>query len=656
MLTPVSTPERRARPPAGGGKPPGWRVETPGQGRDSPQQRPGLPLRTIAIVTVVLLAVNYWVASRATQETRPRVPYSPFFLNQVRDGNVVSITSKGSAIQGRFRQKVKPPSGGSTAQLFKTEVPSFANTDALSKLLQSKNVTINAQPLDTGSPWWETLLFGFGPTILFVALLFWFARRAGGAQGGMLGAFGRSRARRYQPGTGGVTFADVAGIDEAKAELTEVVDFLRNPDKYRRLGGRIPRGVLLSGLPGTGKTLLARAVAGEANVPFFSMSASEFIEAIVGIGASRVRDLFAQAKAAAPAIIFIDELDTIGRARGGAVSFGGSDEREQTLNQILTEMDGFDSSTNVIVLAATNRPDVLDPALLRPGRFDRRVAVQPPDRPGRKAILEVHTRSVPLAGDVDLDRVAASTPGMVGADLANLVNEAALLAARRGHDAVTASDFADALEKVVLGAERKVMMSDADRRRTAYHESGHAIVGMLTHGADPVRKVSIIPRGRALGVTFSAPDADRFNYSENELRAKIAVACGGRGAEEVVFGDITTGAESDIEQLTQIARQMVSRWGMSRAVGLITVNGRDGLPPGVPGAEEPSERLRELVDEEVRRIVDESYQSVVRLLRDNRERLDTLANALLANETLDQDAAYAAAGLPPVPEPAARVS
>src|SRR5205085_3076597 len=358
-----------------------------------------------------------------------------------------------------------------------------------------------------------------------IGLLVWISRRAGSMQN-VLGSFGRARARRYEPSGEPVTFADVAGIDEAKEELTEIVDFLRHPDKYRKLGGRIPHGVLLQGPPGTGKTLLARAVAGEAGAPFFSQAASEFVEAIVGVGASRVRDLFEQAKQAAPAIIFIDELDAMGRSRtSGVAGFsGGNDEREQTLNQILTEMDGFDSSTGVIVVAATNRPDVLDQALLRPGRFDRRVAVQPPDRNGREAILRVHTSSVPLATDVDLRAIASTTPGMVGADLANLVNEAALLAARRGHDSVREADFTDALERIVLGAERKVMMSLADKRRTAYHEGGHAVVGMLTEGADPVRKISIIPRGLALGVTFAAPDADRFNYTEQELRAKIKVA------------------------------------------------------------------------------------------------------------------------------------
>src|SRR4249919_3744026 len=513
------------------------------------------------IFGLALLVFNFYLGSRAMRpESRVRVPYSPFFLNQVRAGHVEEITSKGTAIQGTFTRKVGYASSKPTTR-FETEIPAFANNNALSRLLQQKNVVVNAQPLDTGSPWWQNLLLGFGPTILFLFLLFWFIRRAGNVQN-VLGSFGRSRASRYQPSGDRVTFADVAGIDEAKEELSEVVDFLRHPDKYRKLGGRIPHGVLLSGSPGTSKTLLARAVAGEANAPFFSLSASEFVEAIVGVGASRVRDLFAQAKEAAPAIVFIDELDAIGRSRtSGVAGFsGGNDEREQTLNQILTEMDGFDSSTSVIVIGATNRPDVLDAALLRPGRFDRRVAVQPPDRDGREAILKVHTRGVPLAPDVDLSRIAATTPGMVGADLANLVNEAALTAARRDHEFVKLVEFTDAHERIVLGAERQVMLSAEDKRRTAYHEGGHAIVGMLTEGADPVRKVSIIPRGLALGVTFSAPESDRFNYREDELRAKIRVSCGGRVAEEIVYDEPTTGAESDIQQLTGIARGMVERW------------------------------------------------------------------------------------------------
>ena len=619
--------------------------------KGSKPNRPDLPRfrpsRGWIVFALALLVFNFYLGSRATQPpSRVRVPYSPFFLDQVRARHVKEITSKGTAIQGTFTEKVKYAKEKPTTR-FRTEIPAFANNNALSELLQEKGVVVNAQPLDTGAPWWENLLLGFGPTLLFVFLLFWLMRRAGNVQG-MLGAFGRSKARRYEPGGDRVTFADVAGIDEAKAELTEVVDFLRHPEKYRRLGGRIPHGVLLSGPPGTGKTLLARAVAGEANAPFFSMAASEFVEAIVGVGASRVRDLFTQAKAAAPAIIFVDELDAVGRSRTSGIGgfSGGNDEREQTLNQILTEMDGFDSSTSVIVIGATNRPDVLDQALLRPGRFDRRVAVQPPDRGGREAILKVHTRGVPLASDVDLRRVAATTPGMVGADLANLVNEAALLAARREHDEVDESDFADSLERIVLGAERQVMMTDDDRRRTAYHEGGHAIVGMLTDGADPVRKVSIIPRGLALGVTFAAPESDRFNYREPEIYAKIKVALGGRAAEAVVYGESSTGAESDIQQLTEIARQMVGRWGMSDAIGPIAVIPRDGSGPLLPGVAEVSPETQRLVDEEVRRIVDESYRAVLELLEQNRDKLDALAGALLEHETLDEDDAYAAAGVP----------
>jgi cell division protease FtsH len=619
-----------------------------------PQQRPRSRIGLWIAFAVALLVVNYYAGSRVTQgPSRIRVPYSPFFLEQVRAGNVSEITSKGTAIQGTFTKPESYKKSKPTTK-FQTEVPAFANTNALSKLLVQKRVVINAQPLDTGTPLWETLLVNFLPTLLFIGLLVLLMRR-GNVQS-MLGAFGRSRARRYAPSGDRVTFEDVAGIDEAKQELSEVVDFLRHPEKYRKLGGRIPHGVLLTGPPGTGKTLLARAVAGEAEVPFFSMAASEFVEAIVGVGAARVRDLFAQAKAEAPSIVFIDELDAVGRSRtSGVAGFsGGNDEREQTLNQILTEMDGFDASTGVIVIAATNRPEILDPALLRPGRFDRRVAVQPPDRAGRAAILGVHTRGIPLADDVDLDRLASTTPGMVGADLANLVNEAALLAARRAHERVQEADFTDALERIVLGAERKIMMSPADRRRTAYHEAGHAIVGMLTEGADPVRKISIIPRGAALGVTFSAPEADRYNYEERELKAKIKVALGGRAAEEVVFGDATTGAENDIRQLTEIARHMVGRWGMSEAIGPLAVLSPDGTGPYYPGVSEVSPRTQEVVDSEVRRIVEEAYREVLELLRENRERLDGLAAALLEHETLDEDDAYRAAGVQPEPaEPVA---
>ncbi|MDE3024112.1 MAG: ATP-dependent zinc metalloprotease FtsH [Acidobacteriota bacterium] len=623
----------------------------PARGPRLPKQPPRRRIRAgwwLAWIAA-LLAFNYWAASRATKgPPRIRVPYSPTFIQEVRTGHVASITSKGTAVQGTFTVPISY-AGSNKTKLFQTEIPAFANTNALSDLLQAHKVVVNAKPLDTGAPWWENVLVGFGPTLLFIGLLYFVFRRGSSMQS-ILGSFGRSSARQYEPGGDKVTFKDVAGIEEAKEELSEVVDFLKDPQKYAKLGARIPHGVLLSGPPGTGKTLLARAVAGEADVPFFSQAASEFVEAIVGIGASRVRDLFTKAKAAAPAIIFIDELDAIGRSRtSGVAGFsGGNDEREQTLNQILTEMDGFDSSTGVIVIAATNRPDVLDQALLRPGRFDRRVAVQPPDRNGREAILKVHTRHVPLAPDVDLGGIASTTPGMVGADLANLVNEAALLAARRNHDSVREADFTDALEKIVLGAERKVLLSKDDKRRTAYHESGHAIVGMLTPGADPVRKISIIPRGLALGVTFSAPDADRYNYSRDELLAKIKVSLGGRAAEEVVFGDLTTGAESDFQQLTQIARSMVGRWGMSDEIGTITVVPQDGHGPLLPGASGVSEETQRMVDEEVRKIVAAAHEEVVALLRENRDKLDGLAHALLEHETLDQPDAYRAAGLEPV--------
>jgi cell division protease FtsH len=632
---------------------PAWKVTPAPDGRGAPKPpapRPrGPSARWLAVALVLgLLLLNIYISSQALQPNpRVQIPYKPTFLHEVRSHNIVEVTQTGSTVQGTF--KTKQTIDGATTVYFTTQIPPFVTSQQLSKLLSSVK-TINAKAPNQGPSLLTSLIYGFGPTILLVALFVFIMRRAAGAGGGPGGlmSFGRSRARRVEPSDQPVTFADVAGIDEAKEELTEIVDFLKNPDRYLRLGAKIPRGVLLSGPPGTGKTLLARAVAGEAGVPFFQMSASEFVEMIVGVGASRVRDLFAQAKAAAPAIIFIDELDAVGRARSSAgpnIS-GGHDEREQTLNQILTEMDGFDPRSGVIVLGATNRPEILDQALLRPGRFDRRVVVQPPDRAGRQAILEVHTRSVPLADDVQLGTIASATPGMVGADLANLVNEAALLAARRGHSKVTEQDFTDALERIVLGAARKVMLSDEDRRRTAYHESGHALVGMLTPGADPVRKVSIIPRGQALGVTFSAPDADRFNFDQRHLMAQIKVALGGRAAEEVVFGDLTTGAESDIQQLTRIARYMVGRWGMSSAIGPIAVLPADGQGMLLPGVSETSEATQRLVDEEVRRIVDSAHKEVLALLRDNRRHLDDLVAALLAHETLDEADAYAAAGLP----------
>ncbi len=671
-------PSRRAAPPKRPDAPappdnPGWKV-TPapsargGGNKPAPNKPAGLnPRWLVGLLVLGLLALNLWISSQALKpNARVKIPYSPTFIQQVESGNVKEISSTGDSIQGSFKQATRYPPDDKSAQPttnFSTQVPSFANNSQLSNLLTSKGVTIDAQSTDTGPSFLTSLIFGFGPTLLLILLFVLIMRRAasGGGAGGLM-SFGRSRARRVEAIDQPVTFRDVAGIDEAKEELTEIVDFLKNPDKYLRLGARIPRGVLLSGPPGTGKTLLARAVAGEAGVPFFQMSASEFVEMIVGVGASRVRDLFAQAKEAAPAIIFIDELDAVGRSRsaGGPNISGGHDEREQTLNQILTEMDGFDPRSGVIVIGATNRPEVLDPALLRPGRFDRLIIVQPPDRVGREAILRVHTRSVPLADEVDLGAIAASTPGMVGADLANLVNEAALLAARRGHDKVNREDFSDALERIVLGAERKVMLTEEDRRRTAYHESGHAVIGMLTPGADPVRKVSIIPRGRALGVTFSAPDADRFNFDERHLIAQIKVALGGRAAEEIVFNDLTTGAESDIQQLTRIARFMVGRWGMSRAIGPIAVLPSDGMSALLPGVQETSEATQRMVDEEVRRIVEAAHAEVMAVLREHRANLDGLVAGLLENETLDEADAYAAAGLPrntaAEPEPAPQIT
>ena len=590
---------------------------------------------------------------------RPRVPYQPFFIEQVEAGNVEAITSREDSIEGELKKPTTydPPGEDKPVEVdrFKTQVPAFIDRVELTKLVTDQEVVINARAPDAGRSFLLSLLLGLAPALLLVGFLVWLSRRQAG-RGGVLGGFGRSTARRLErDGHHRVTFNDVAGIDEAEQELVEIVDFLKNPERYNKLGARIPRGVLLYGPPGTGKTLLARAVAGEAEAAFFSLSASEFVEAIVGIGASRVRDLFKQAKESAPAIVFIDELDAIGRSRsaGGGIS-GGHDEREQTLNQILTEMDGFEPGTNVIVLAATNRPEILDPALLRPGRFDRRIAVQPPDKPGRAKILEIHTRSVPLADSVDLDQLAASTPGATGADLALIVNEAALFAARRGHAAVEQRDFTDAIEKIILGAERQIVMTDADRERTAYHEAGHALVGMLTPGADPVRKVSIIPRGQALGVTLSTPETDRYGYGRHELVARIKVALGGRVAEQVVYGDTTTGAESDIQNLTRIARGMVARWGMSEELGPLAI--ADGPQDGflLPGSTPASPATLQRVDEETRRIVEEAEAEVLRLLEGERGRLDTLARALLQQETLDQADAYRIAGVDePVLEPEA---
>jgi cell division protease FtsH len=606
---------------------------------------------------VGVLAINLLISFlTGGPEERRQVPYQPFFLEQVEAGNVEAVSSREDSIEGELKRPVTydPPGEAKPAQIdrFKTQVPAFIDRAGLTRLLTEQQVVINARAPDAGRSFWLSLLLGLAPAVLIVGFFLWLARRqlGGGGSGGVLGGFGRTTARRVERGEQErVSFDDIAGIDEAEQELVEIVDFLKNPQRYSKLGARIPRGVLLYGPPGTGKTLLARAVAGEAEAAFFSLSASEFVEAIVGVGASRVRDLFKQAKESAPAIVFIDELDAIGRSRSGNVGgiSGGHDEREQTLNQILTEMDGFEMDTNVIVLGATNRAEILDPALLRPGRFDRRIAVQPPDRTGRLKILEIHTRSVPLAPELDLDQIAASTPGATGADLALIVNEAALFAARRDHPAITQPDFTDAIEKIVLGAERQIVMTEADRRRTAYHEAGHALVGILTPGADPVRKVSIIPRGQALGVTLSTPETDRYSYARDELIAKIKVSLGGRVAEQLVYGDITTGAESDIQNLTAIARGMVARWGMSEEIGAIAI--AEGRQDGflLPGASPASPATQQRVDEETRRIIDEAEEEVTRLLERERGRLDALAEALLARETLDQADVYRLVGTEP---------
>lgn len=628
--------------------PPRDRADTPWRSEGappSPPPRKKMPggWRGLILAALIVYLITNVVLSFFNEGDEPVISYTEF-SKQVTNGNVSKIYSKGDAIQGQLKAKQPLPDGDKGDYTkFVTQRPAFAD-DALWADLTKQNVTVTASPVVVQRSFLANLLISLAPMLLLVLLWVLIARRMGAAMGGA-GGLGRKAPPKpvELEGAQRTTFEDVAGIDEVEGELNDVVDFLKNPQQYRRMGARMPGGVLLSGPPGTGKTLLARAVAGEAGVPFFSASASEFIEMIVGVGASRVRELFAEARKVAPAIIFIDEIDTIGRARGAGAGMGGHDEREQTLNQILTEMDGFSGSEGVVVLAATNRADVLDPALTRPGRFDRTVVVSPPDRPGREAILRIHTRDIPLAPDVDLDRVARSTPGMTGAELANLANEGALLAVKRGQEAVTAADLSDALEKVQLGAERSLVMPEEERRRTAYHESGHALLGMLQPGADPVRKITIVPRGRALGVTLSTPDADRYAFTEEYLRGRIIGALGGMAAEHVVYDVITTGSESDLEQVTNIARGMAGRWGMSERVGRLTAIPSDGQSPyGLAAA--PA--TLDTVDHEMRRIVDECYEDACRLLREHRPQLDDLARALLAAETLDEAAAYAAAGVP----------
>jgi cell division protease FtsH len=632
-----STDEPRPRP---------WRTEgLPRTGKDD--QKPERP-RWARVLSWFLAAYAVMFILSTIQDRAgglETVPYTEF-TSQVEKGNVAEVFARGNTIEGTLKSPAPIPGKKSgTYQRFTTERPVFAQDNLLAQLKRS-GATVRATPVDAQRGVLGNLLISFGPILLLVGFYYWlYKRQMSGGLGGLMGVGGKLH-KPVDPESVRVTFDDVAGIDDVEAEITEIVDYLKEPERYRSLGARAPKGVLLAGPPGTGKTLLARATAGEAGVPFFSASGSEFIEMIVGVGASRVRELFAEARKVAPAIIFIDEIDTIGRARGGARAIGGHDEREQTLNQILTEMDGFSGTEGVVVLAATNRPDVLDPALLRPGRFDRTITVHAPDQDGRVAILGVHTRKVPLADDVDLEDLARITPGMTGAELANLVNEAALAAARKRRTQVTYSDFTEALEKVQLGTARHVVMPEAERRRTAYHEGGHALLGMIQPGADPVRKVSIIPRGRALGVTLSTPEQDRYGYDADYLRGRIIGALGGRAAEALIFGVTTTGAENDLEHATGIARQMVGRWGMSDQIGPVSV-----LPPeGDPRMAGVSDSLLDAVDQEVRRIIDECARRAEELLEENRSRLDNLAEQLLLHETLDEADAYAAAGVERVPQ------
>lgn len=622
-----------------------------------------MPSGKVWLWILTIIALNYFIGKLFFPSPAAPIPVSyTLFKEQVDKENVKEIYSKGLSITGVFKQPVtlpppdKQPKIGNNkpkeAENFITELPSFVDS-GLETLLIENGVIIRAEPIIEEENSFFSYLILFGPALLIISFYLWMFRQAkqGAGMGSMMTGMGSSRAKRFdQDKNKRVTFEDVAGIDEAENELVEIVEFLKNPQKYTRLGGAAPKGVLLIGSPGTGKTLLARAVAGEAGVPFFSMSASEFVEMIVGVGAARVRDLFKQAREHAPAIIFVDELDAIGRARG-TTAIGGSSEQEQTLNQILTEMDGFSSKEGVIVLAATNQPDVLDKALLRPGRFDRRVVVNLPDRVGREAILKVHTRNVPLASDASLKEIASATPGLSGADLKNLVNEAALLAARREQEVVHQKDFLDALEKIVLGPERPLLLSQQDKERIAYHEGGHAILGLVVPGADPVNRVTIVPRGQALGVTYQRPDSDRYNYPEAYLRARIIGILGGRSAEEVVFGSKTTGAENDIEQATNIARRMVTRWGMSERLGMIQLapaeNQYLGGPASMNMAAKPfSEHTAKAIDEEVHKIIHECHEQARVLLQKYRKELDALANALLAQETLNEEEILKVTALP----------
>ncbi len=586
------------------------------------------------ILFVIVAIVVYYLFMLFTQNNSSNanaadIPYSQF-VQLTKNDQVKSVVFQNQDIRGTLKQSLSL-NGKNTDQFHTIQLPGGDPT--LTQLLIQHGVDVSAKPEPNND--FLLLLINLLPWLLFFGFIFFVARRATQNQQNIF-SFGKSRAKLVLEDRPSTTFTDVAGVDEAKSDLVEIVDFLKTPQKFQRLGGKIPRGVLLVGPPGTGKTLLARAVAGEAGVPFFSMSGSEFVEVLVGVGASRVRDLFEQAKKAAPCIIFIDEIDAVGRQRGSSIN--SNDEREQTLNQLLVEMDGFDARQAIVVLAATNRPDGLDKALLRPGRFDRRVTVDRPDWNGRLAILKIHTRTVPLANDVDLITIARGTPGMVGADLANLVNEAALLAARRNLDAVNQNCFNEAIDKILIGAERPLILSEDDLNVIAYHEGGHALTGLLTEHVDPVTKVTIVPRGQALGVTQYTPLDDRYNYSQDYLLGQLVTALGGRAAEQVAIGRITTGAENDLQRVTAIARQMVTKWGMSERLGTISFSEREDPFAGTAlasGSREYSEKTATVIDQEVNRIVTRAYQRSLALLTEHRETLDRIAKALRLYETID---------------------
>ena len=617
----------------------------------------GLSRNLVFWFLVFLIMVMGWQMVERNREPVEPISYSEFQKYLLRN-DIQSVTvDRDKFVTGEFKRAIKVTAR--PVQNFETTLP-FESSAEFVATLEERGVEVTGEEPNQG---FGTFLLGLLPWMILIGLWIFFFRQV--QQGGNRAfSFGKSKAKLLSGDTPKATFQDVAGCDEAKVELEEVIEFLKDPQRFQRLGGRLPKGVLLVGAPGTGKTLLARAVAGEAGRPFFSMSGSDFVEMFVGVGASRVRDLFEQGKAHAPCLIFIDEIDAVGRHRGAGLG-GGHDEREQTLNQLLVEMDGFESNEGVILIAATNRPDVLDPALLRPGRFDRQVVVDLPDIRGREMILKVHARKIPLSGNVKLENIARATPGMAGADLANLVNEAALLAARRSKQSVEMVDFEDAKDKVMLGVERKSMvLSEEDRKLTAYHEAGHALVSLRVPGQDPVHKVSIIPRGRALGVTFSLPEADRHNYTKEFMLGRLAMAYGGRLAEEIIFGPekVTTGAAQDIEQATQMARRMVTHFGMSDLIGPVALGEpQQQIFLGREFAQhrDVSDKTVEKVDGEIRRILSDAYERARTILEGDMDTLHAMANALLDRETLDrQDVILIAEGkdLPPVVPPASPTS